>query len=252
MSTPHLSIVLPAWNEEKRLPSALERIDAYLAARDFETEVIVVDDGSQDQTASVGEAFAESRPYLSVIRNPHKGKAFAVRTGMLAAQGAYVLFTDVDLAVPIEEADVLLKELEGDQYQVCFGSREGTGARRIGEPWIRHLMGRVFNLAVRLLGVGDFQDTQCGFKAFRREAAHTVFKRLKLYGEDAPELSRGAVTAFDVEVLFLAKRLGYRLKEMPVEWHYGEESKVNPLADSVSMFLDVCKVRFNAWRGIYD
>ena len=252
MTTPHLSIVVPAWNEEKRIPSALNSIDAYLSERDFEAEVIVVDDGSGDDTARLAEAFSETHPYVKVQRNPHKGKAFAVRTGMLTAGGKYVLFTDVDLAVPIQQADALLKELERGEYQVCFGSREGMGARRIGEPWHRHLMGRVFNLAVRILGVGSFQDTQCGFKAFSREAAQEVFKKLKLYGEDAPELTRGAVTAFDVEALYVAKKLGYALKEIPVEWHYGEESKVNPLADSISMFVDVCRVRWNAWQGLYD
>jgi len=214
--------------------------------------VVVVDDGSRDRTAALAEEFAVTHPYVKVQRNPHKGKAFTVRTGMLAASGSFVLFTDVDLAVPIQQADVLLAYLETGRHQVCFGSREGVGARRIGEPWHRHMMGRVFNGVVRILGVGDFQDTQCGFKSFQGEAGKRIFQRLKLYADDAPVLTKGAVTAFDVEVLFVAKRLGYKLKEVPVEWHYGRESKVQPLSDSISMFLDVCRVRWNAWKGLYD
>jgi len=252
LSEPYLSIVVPAYNEEKRLPESLETVASYVESRSFDVEVIVVDDGSKDATADLAERFSQDHPYVRVQRNPHKGKAFAVRTGMLMAQGKYVLFTDVDLAVPIEQADVLLAQLEKGEAQVCFGSREGLGANRIGEPWHRHMMGRVFNLVVRLLGVGDYQDTQCGFKAFTNQAAQAVFEKLKLYGEDAPELTRGAVTAFDVEALYVAKKLGYRLCEIPVEWRYGQESKVNPMADSISMFCDVCKVRFNAWRGRYD
>jgi len=252
LSEPHLSIVIPAYNEEKRLLPSLEKVVSYVDSKPFQVEVIVVDDGSQDATAKIAEGFAKQHPFVRVQRNPHKGKAFAVRTGMLMGKGDFVLFTDVDLAVPIEQADVLLKELVRGEVQVCFGSREGVGANRIGEPWHRHMMGRVFNGLVRLLGVGNYQDTQCGFKAFTRDAAQEVFGKLKLYGEDAPELTRGAVTAFDVEALYVARKLGYRLYEIPVEWKYGEESKVNPMTDSISMFLDVCKVRLNAWRGRYD
>lgn len=252
MATPHLSIVIPAYNEQNRLPVTLEKIHAYLKDKPFEAEVVVVDDGSRDRTAELSEEFGRTHSNVRTIRNPHKGKAFTVRTGLLSSEGKYILFTDVDLAVPIQQADVLLAEMERGNVQVCFGSREGRGATRIGEPWHRHVMGRVFNLVVRLLGVGDFQDTQCGFKGFEGRAGKEIFGRLKLYGEDAPVLKKGAVTAFDVEVLFVAKKLGFGLKEVPVEWHYGQESKVSPMSDSAAMFMDVCRVRWNAWRGLYD
>jgi len=136
-------------------------------------------------------------------------------------------------------------------YDVAIGSREGLGAVRHDEPWSRHFIGRVFNLLVRLVAVGDFQDTQCGFKAFRQHAARDIFSSLRLYGEDAPEIQGGAVTAFDVELLFLALKKGYKVQEVPVVWRYGKNSKVNPLRDSILMFRDVINVRLNDWRGLY-
>jgi dolichyl-phosphate beta-glucosyltransferase len=145
----------------------------------------------------------------------------------------------------------LLAFLE-DGYDIAIGSREGLGAQRINEPGYRHLMGRVFNLLVRLVAVGGFQDTQCGFKCFRREAAQDLFQRVQLYGAEAGLAKGGMVTGFDVEVLFLALKRGYKVKEVPVQWHYGANTKVNPLLDSARMFMDVLRVRLNDWRGKYN
>jgi hypothetical protein len=170
---------------------------------------------------------------------------------MLAASGRFVLFTDADLPTPLEELGKMLPLLEAGDYDVVIGSREGLGARRLGEPWYRHVMGRVFNGLVRALVVGGFHDTQCGFKLFTNRAARDLFSRLQLYGENARAIKGSALTGFDVEVLFLAVRLGYRVKEQPVEWRYGEQSKVSPLRESVRMFLDVARVRLNDWRGRY-
>lgn len=248
---PLVSVVIPAYNEEMRLPETLEQVLAYLERQDYPWEVIVVDDGSEDRTAEIAEGFARQYPAVRVIRNPHRGKGYTVRTGMLAGQGDYILFSDADLATPIEELEKLLAYLERG-YDVAIGSREGVGAVRHGEPWFRHFIGRVFNLLVRLVAVGDFQDTQCGFKAFRQQAARDIFSSLRLYGEDAPEIKGGAVTAFDVELLFLALKKGYKVKEVPVVWRYGKHSKVNPLRDSIHMFRDVLAVRWNDWRGLYD
>ncbi|MBC7224926.1 MAG: glycosyltransferase family 2 protein [Anaerolineae bacterium] len=247
---PLVSVVIPAYNEEVRLPGTLEQVVAYLERQDYPWEVIVVDDGSEDRTAEIAEGFAQRYPGVRVIRNPHRGKGYTVRTGMLAGQGDYILFSDADLATPIEELEKLLAYLERG-YDVAIGSREGVGAVRHGEPWFRHFIGRVFNLLVRLVAVGDFQDTQCGFKAFRQQAAKDIFSSLRLYGEDAPEIKGGAVTAFDVELLFLALKKGYKVKEVPVVWRYGKHSKVNPLRDSIHMFRDVLAVRWNDWRGLY-
>ncbi|MGQ9585708.1 MAG: dolichyl-phosphate beta-glucosyltransferase [Anaerolineae bacterium] len=252
MSTvqPFLSVIIPAYNEQARLSGTLEQVLAYLQGRDYAWEVIVVDDGSEDRTVQIAERFAQETPNVRVIRNPHRGKGYTVRTGMLTGRGTYILFSDADLATPIEEAEKLISSLE-QGYDVAIGSREGRGSVRYEEPWFRHFIGRVFNLLVRLVAVGGFQDTQCGFKAFRRQAAHDICASLRLYGEDAREIRGGAVTAFDVEMLFLALKKGYKVKEVPVVWRYGKNSKVNPLRDSLRMFRDVLNVRLNDWRGVY-
>ncbi|HEY1015532.1 MAG TPA: dolichyl-phosphate beta-glucosyltransferase [Herpetosiphonaceae bacterium] len=249
-SAPFLSLIIPAYNESRRLPQTLAAVRAYLEAQPWDWELLVVDDGSSDETVALARASLADEPRARVIENPHRGKGYTVRTGMLAARGQYVLFSDADLAVPLEEWPKLQQALEAG-CDVAIGSREGAGAQRIDEPPHRHLMGRVFNLIVRLLAVGSFQDTQCGFKAFTREAAHDLFARLQLYGDNAAAPRGAAVTAFDVEVLFLAGRRGYRIREVPVIWRYGEETKVDPLRDSWRNFGDVLRVRLNALRGRY-
>lgn len=248
---PYLSIVIPAYNEERRLPGNLAALLQFLDGQPYSSEVVLVDDGSADRTAAIVREASGRDPRVRPIVNDHRGKAYAVRTGMLAARGRYVLFTDADLPTPLSELAKMLPLLEGGQYDIAIGSREGLGARRLAEPWYRHAMGRVFNALVRLLAVGGFQDTQCGFKLFTGGAARDLFARLQLYGERSGTVKGSALTGFDVEVLFLAVRSGYRVKEQPVEWHYGEQSKVSPLRESVRMFLDVVRVRMNDWRGRY-
>ena len=248
---PYLSIVVPAYNEERRLPASLARILCYLDKQPYEGEVIVVDDGSEDNTVEIVRGLLSRHPNLRLVENDHRGKGYAVRTGMLAAQGQVALFCDADLAVPIEETARLLARLE-EGYDVSIGSREGLGARRYGEPSYRHLMGRVFNFLVRIMVVGHFQDTQCGFKCFKGEVARDLFSRVQLYGDQARPLKGAALTAFDVELLFLALKRGYRVAEVPVEWHYGLHSKVNPITDSIRHFKDVLTVRINDWRGLYQ
>lgn len=247
----HLSVVMPAYNEQYRLSDTLGQVICYIDDQPWLSELIIIDDGSTDKTGEVARAFVAQHTNVHLIENAHRGKGYAVRTGMLAAQGQYVLFSDADLATPITETARLLDYLE-QGYDIAIGSREGLGARRYDEPPLRHLMGRVFNMLVRSVAVGGFKDTQCGFKAFRREAAHDIFERLVIYGDDTDPVRGASVTAFDVEVLYLAVRAGYRIKEVPVEWHYGERSKVNPLVDSTRMARDILRVRWNAWRGVYD
>lgn len=243
---PFLSIVIPAYNEEQRLPHTLEAIGAYLAHQPFAAEVIVADDGSSDATA----ALAERCPGVRVLRLDHRGKGFAVRAGALAAQGDYILLCDADLATPIEEWQKLWDAL-ADGYDVVIGSREGLGAERLGEPWHRHVMGRIFNWIVQVIALRGIQDTQCGFKALHQAAAADLFQRVRIYGDDAPPVQGAAVTAYDVELLFLARRCGYRIAEVPVIWHYGVETKVDPLRDSLRNLRDVLRVRWNDWRGLY-
>lgn len=239
MTEPLLSLVIPAYNEEGRLPATLARVSDYLSSRGRPYEVIVVVNGSTDRTADVAKAAAHRDPSLRVIQTRQRGKGLAVRLGVLDAQGSRVLFCDADLSTPIEEVVGLAERLDG-RYQVVIASREGLGARRIGEPYVRHLMGRIFNGLVRALAVPGIQDTQCGFKAFTQTAARDIFHRLTTDG-----------FGFDVELLYLARRRGYRVREVPVTWVYAASSRVDPLRDTARMFADVLRVRLNDLRGRY-
>jgi len=248
--SPYLSVVIPAYNEERRLPMTLRRVLDYLAQQPYTSEVIVADDGSSDGTAAYVDRLLDDHRNLFLLRLDHRGKGYAVRAGALMARGEYILLCDADLATPIEEWERLRRYLESG-YDLAIGSREGIGAQRIGEPWYRHVMGRVFNTIVRLVAVGGIQDTQCGFKALRRAVAYDLFRRVRIYGDDAPRVDGAAVTAYDVELLYLAVRRGYRIVEVPVVWQYGEETKVNLLRDSWRNLRDVLKVRWYALRGMY-
>jgi glycosyltransferase involved in cell wall biosynthesis len=245
--TPFLSIIIPAYNEERRLPATLRSVLAYLARQPYASEVLVVDDGSSDRTADVAAEY----PGVTVLRREHRGKGFAVRAGALAARGAYLLLCDADLAVPITEWEKMYARLEAG-YGVAIGSREGLGASRQGEPWYRHMMGRVFNLIIRSVALAGINDTQCGFKAMGQAVAQDLFQRVRIYGEDAPVVKGAAVTAYDVELLFLARRRGYHIAEVPVRWNYGTETKVSPVRDSLRNLRDVLAVRLNDLRGRYD
>lgn len=249
--SPLLSVVVPAYNEETRLPETLAQILAYLEHQSYTSEVLVADDGSTDGTAALVEQMARAHAGLRLLPLDHRGKGFAVRAGALAAGGEYVLLCDADLAVPIEEWPKLYDWLNRG-YDLAIGSREGLGARRLGEPWYRHLMGRVFNLIVRVVAISGIQDTQCGFKALRGLVARDLFQRVQIYGEHAPQVKGAAVTAYDVELLFLARRQGYPVAEVPVIWRYGTETKVSPVRDSWRNLLDVLRVRWYALRGKYS
>lgn len=248
---PFLSVVVPAYNEESRLPQTLQRVSEYLTEQSYPSEVVVVDDGSRDQTADIVKAFATTHPNVQLIQNDHRGKGYAVRSGALQARGEVVLFFDADSSTPIEDVEKLLPWFDRG-YGIVIGSREGAGAHRISEPFYRHVMGRVFNSLVRLLTVHGIQDTQCGFKALRGDLAKEIFAKSRLYGENARRVTDAMVTAYDVEVLFLGQKLGQQIKEVPVEWRYGTESKVNPLKDSWRNFRDVVLVRWNDSKGLYN
>ena len=237
---PLLSIIVPAYNEENRLPRSLEQILEFAAQQTFGVEVIVVDDGSQDDTAAIVDEVHQHSPFVCVIRNPHRGKGYAVKTGMLAGSGEYLFLCDADLSMPIAEVLTFLPpRLEG--YDVAIGSREIQGARRYNEPPYRHLMGRMFNLIVRIFAVRGFQDTQCGFKSFRHDAARTLFSLQTMDG-----------FGFDVEVLFIAQRKGYRILEVPIDWCHVSNSRIDPVKDTLKMVRDVLRVRWNNWKGLYD
>lgn len=246
---PRLSIVIPAYNEGQRLPGTLAAVEAYLASKPFRSEIVVANDGSDDQTSAIAHNFSSTLVELRTLDLLHRGKAAAVRDGVLAARGEYVLFTDADLSTPLEFADILLKALE-EGADVAIGSREGARARRIGEPAYRHIMGRAFNLLVQLVAVPGIDDTQCGFKAFTRAAGRSIFRRTRLH---VRKRVRGPmVTAFDVEMLFIARRLHLQVVEIPVRWTHVSGSKVSPPLDSARMLRDVVLVRVYALRGRYN
>ncbi len=230
-SRPFLSVIIPAFNEEKRLPGTLNEIAAFVKARGFDTEVIVVDNVSNDRTGKIAEDFASRYQFMKHLYEGTRGKGAAVRTGMLAAQGEYMFICDADMAVPIDEALNFLPPLLQD-YDIAIGSREAEGSRRYDEPFHRHLMGRVFNLIVRVLLLSGLSDTQCGFKCFRRDIAHELFSAGRING-----------WSFDVEVLYIARLKGYRIVEVPVNWYYGEKSKVSPVRDTWLMLKEVLWIR---------
>ena len=230
----HLSVVVPAYNEERRLPATLSRLAAYLREQSYDWEIIVVDDGSEDRTAEAVSAI--DLPQLGILRLAHCGKGAAVRQGMLAARGRYRLLCDADLAVPPDFVARLLPP-HGPNAEIVIGSREAANARRFGEPPSRHLLGRVFNVLTRLLVAPAIADTQCGFKLFTARAAETLFPLQTVGG-----------FAFDAELLFLARRLGLDVQEVGVDWHYGSGSKVRPGRDSWRMLVDVARMRWR-WRN---
>lgn len=252
--TPFLSLIIPAWNEQECLPATLQTVVGYLAKQEYTAEVIVVDDGSTDGTPETVRAFLEEhpgQPAVRLIESDHRGKGYAVRIGMLAGRGQYLVFTDADLPTPIYEIGKMVGALESGA-DIAIGTREGIGSQRVNEPYLRHLLGRIFNLLVRTISGLTFHDTQAGFKGFRQYVARDLFRRVRLYGEDAKPIRGGAVTAFDVEVLYLAQQSGYRVEEIPVKWTYGKQSRIRPLPDSWRMIRDVIQIRRMASQGLYD
>jgi dolichyl-phosphate beta-glucosyltransferase len=248
-SVVRLSLVIPAYNEAQRLESTLDQAWSFLTDTGEPFELIVIDDGSTDGTAAVARLFAQDHPATTIQTIPHAGKAAAVRAGMLSASGEFVAFTDADLATPLSYLDGFVK-LAVKDADIVIGSREGAEARRIGEPWYRHLMGRVFNRMVQLLILPGIEDTQCGFKLFRREAAQAILQRALLY-QNAETVSGPRVTAFDVELLVIARTLGLRVICVPVIWTYGTQSKVNPVRDTLYNARDILQVRLNRTFGRY-
>jgi glycosyltransferase involved in cell wall biosynthesis len=237
--SPRLSLVIPAYNEQARLPYTLSEIEAWVRRQAIECEVVVVDNGSRDATSAVVQQAGVAFPMLRLLRTDRRGKGCAVRAGMLSAKGDVVIFADADLSWSVDDLTRFVSMVDAEN-PVVIGSREGTGARRTSEPVYRHLMGRVFNRVVQALAVPGIEDTQCGFKAFRADAARAIFGRQRLDG-----------FGFDVEVLYLARRLGYPIRVVPLHWEHKENSRVAPLRDTLAMLTDVLRVRFNGWRGRY-
>jgi Glycosyltransferases involved in cell wall biogenesis len=242
MSHPQLSIVIPAYNEGARIEAALERVTSCVATRKWDAEILVVDDGSKDDTAEIVHRWMHDNPRLHLIQNPgNKGKGYSVRNGLLQAAGEIVMFTDADLSAPMEEAERLIAAL-ADGADVAIGSRWMDRTRQtIHQPLYRQFFGRCFNWVTRAVMGLPFKDTQCGFKAFKRSAAQTIFRlqTIERWG-------------FDPEILFIARKLKYVVREVPVTWGHDERSRMSYLKDGLKMLEDMAKIRANSLAGRYD
>ena len=240
MAIPLLSLIIPAYNEEMRLPHTLQLVMDYLASQPYQAEVLVVENGSHDRTLEIAQGFARRYPNLCALHSDQRGKGLAVRKGMLAAQGQYRFMCDADFSMPVEQIGRFLPPVL-DGYDIAIASREAPGAVRYAEPQYRHLVGRVYNWMIRLLALPGLQDTQCGFKCFRGEVAEELFNLQTLPG-----------WSFDVELLFIAQRRGYKIVEIGIPWYFNSESKIRVMKDSLRMGMDLLKIRLNARQGLYD
>jgi glycosyltransferase involved in cell wall biosynthesis len=242
MASPQLSIVIPAYNEAARIELTLDRVLSCVAKQGWDAEVLVVDDGSSDATTEIVHRWMEKHPRLHLIKNEgNRGKGYSVRNGLLQAAGEVVMFTDADLSAPMEEANLLLAAI-ADGADVAIGSRWMDKTRQtIHQPLYRRFFGRCFNWVTRTIMGLPFKDTQCGFKAFKRPVAQIIFRlqRIERWG-------------FDPEILFIARKLGYDIREVPVTWGHDERSRMSYLKDGMKMLEEMAIIRGNSIRGRYD
>ncbi|MBW8010680.1 MAG: glycosyltransferase family 2 protein [Chloroflexi bacterium] len=233
-------MIIPAYNEETRLASSLEKIAAFLEKQTYTAEVLVVENGSQDNTLQIAQDFAATHPNFRTLHETARGKGLAVRRGMLEARGEYRFMCDADLSMPIEELNRFLPPLMTDA-DIVIGSREVPGAQRYDEPQYRHVGGRSINTLIRWLALPKIKDTQCGFKNFSAIVAEDIFNYQTING-----------WSFDVELLFISRLRGYKIVELPIPWYYSPESHVQPVKDAIRLILDLLDIRRNARRGAYD
>ncbi len=240
MSHPFLSIIIPAHNEQTRLPQTLEQVFAFLQKQSYSSEVLVVENGSTDRTFEIASDFARQHPNLRVIREDQSGKGRAVRRGMLEAHGDYRFMCDADLSMSIDQLNHFLPPALADT-DIAIASREAPGAERVDEPSYRHVGGRLINLTIRLLILPGLQDTQCGFKCFTAAAAETIFAQQTMPG-----------WSFDIEILYIARRLGLTIHEVPIRWRFDAATKLSAVQDALRMVRDIFIIHGNARRGLYD
>lgn len=245
------SIVVPAYNEEDKITSTLTQIVNFMRNFSESFEVLIVNDGSLDTTASKVLEYSKDNPEVVLVDNPHRGKGYAVWTGIMKAQGELIYMADADLSAPIEDIKKFSNWATEHDFDVVIGSREGIGASRVGEPFYRHFMGRIFNYFVQIIAVPGISDSQCGFKLFTKKAAKDIFGRMLVYGANTKDIKSTYLGAWDVEVLYLARKLGYKIKQIPVTWVYVKPKKFNPISNSVKMAFDVLKIKLNGIRGKY-
>ncbi len=240
LSKPFLSIIIPAHNEAKRLSPSLEEINAFLCRQNYSSEILVVENGSQDETLAIARSYVEKIPNLRIFSEEIRGKGLAVKRGMLEAQGEYRFLCDADLSMPIEQVNRFLPPAL-ESVDVAIGSRELPDSHRYDEPGYRHMIGRIFNTMVRWLVLPGLQDTQCGFKCFRGEVAKRVFQLQTLNG-----------MSFDAEVLFIARKMGYAVQEIGIDWVFNADSRVRLVEDSMRMAFDLLTIRWRALHGRYE
>ena len=237
---PYLSIIIPAHNEAHRLPQSLTKIVDFLQQQDYTAEVWVIENGSQDNTAEVVKEFQKRHTFIKLHQSRERGKGLAIKIGMQLATGEYRYMCDADLSTPIEELQHFLDPRLKD-YDVIIGSREAKGAQRIGEPLLRHLLGRVANMIIQVLAVAEYADTQCGFKLFKGHVADRIFGIQRLNG-----------IGFDVEIIYLAQKYQYSIYEMPVLWYYDPDTRIRLFKDSLAMIGELTQIRRDWERGLYS
>ncbi len=244
----YLSIVIPSYNEENNIRTgSLSGMADYLKEQNYTWEILVIDDGSTDKTAELAEKFAKNHKNIKVLKEPHRGKGGTVISGMLKATGSIVVFDDMDQATPIDQLERVLPKFD-EGYDVVIGSRAG----REGAPLIRKTMAYGFTVLRNVILQLPFKDTQCGFKAFTNDAGRKIFERLRIFNEKELTLGASVSAGFDLEILYVAKKLKLRVAEVPVIWHHKEGTKVNPIKDSWEGLRDLIKVRLNALQGKYN
>ncbi|HUC94997.1 MAG TPA: dolichyl-phosphate beta-glucosyltransferase [Candidatus Saccharimonadales bacterium] len=242
-----LSVIIPAFNEEYNLRTGvLDSVFDYLQEQKYSWEILFVDDGSTDSTLKIAEDFAKKHNNFYVLKEPHRGKGGTVIAGMLKAKGEIILFTDADQATPIDQLEKVLPKFKAG-YNVVIGSRHG----REGAPLIRKIMASGFSLLRLLVLRLPYKDTQCGFKAFTNSSAIEIFKRLKLFSAKSGNKGASVTAGFDLEILYVARKLGYKIVEVPVDWHHKEGTKVDPVKDSIEGLRGLIMVRLNALQGKY-
>ena len=240
MAAPYISIVIPAYNEEKRLFSTLSQIERFINTQPYTAEVLVVENGSQDNTLQVAKSFAADHPGFSVLHETNRGKGGAVKRGMNSARGEFLFMCDADLSMPVSEINRFIPPLL-PEMEIAIASREASGAIRYDEPLYRHLGGRLINIIIRIFALPGLHDTQCGFKCFRRDIGIDLFSKQTLTG-----------WSFDIELLYIARRRGYKIVEVPIPWYFNPESKLDIFQDAAKMILDLLIIRRNARRGDYE
>lgn len=244
---PYLSVIIPAYNEEENIKKGvLDKVWKYFSKQKYSWEVLIVDDGSKDKSVNAAEQFSKKHNGFGVLREEHRGKGGTVIAGMLAAKGDVILFSDMDQATPINQVEKLLVKLDRG-YDIAIGSRTG----REGAPLIRKLMAYGFMFLRTLVLRLPYKDTQCGFKAFKSQAANKIFRKMKIFSEKATTKGASVSAGFDLEILYIARKLGLKVAEVPVVWSHQEGTKVNPIKDSWEGFRDLMKVRINSLLGRY-